>query len=41
MSDYIKYSNDEEQANLFLKVENDKVVDSARDKIYADRYEYG
>ena len=38
MSDYIKYSNDEEQANLFLKVENDKVVDSARDKIYADRY---
>ena len=38
MTDYIRYSNDEEHANLFLKIEDDKVVDSARDKIYADRY---
>ncbi len=38
MTDYIKYSNDEEHANLFLKIENGKVVDSARDKVYADRY---
>ncbi len=38
MTEYIKYSNDEEHANLFLKVEDDKVVDSVRDKVYADRY---
>lgn len=38
MTEYLKYYNEEEKASLYLKTENEYVTDSARDKIYADRY---
>lgn len=38
MTEYIKYYNTEEKASLYLKIENEYVVDIARDKIYADHY---